>query len=224
MNRVKRVLETTVYDGGWCPFWFSKKEVSQMKRLGILCTVILVVLLLVALVVGCAEKEEVTTQEPTPSTPVKETQTYTNSEYGFSFGYPADWDIMEDFRGFVVFLAGPSVLDDVYMVNINLQTEQLSEEVTIKDYFQMVELNTKRMAKDYNKMGEYDTSISRQPTTVFTCTATVESDGKSVTLKDTGAVFIKDNIGYVITYDVPEELHDNYIDCFELVIDSFEFE
>jgi len=49
-------------------------------------------------------------------------------------------------------------------------------------------------------------------------------DKETVELKDIGAIFIKDNVGYIITYDVPAKMHDEYKDCFELVIDSFEFE
>lgn len=199
-----------------------------MKRLGILCTVILVVLLSVASVVGCAEKEEAptpepeSTQEPTPSLPSVESNVYSNSEYGFSLEYPEDWDVLEDYMGMVFMICGPLV--DEYIVNVNLSTEQLDETVTLKDYARMVELTTKRQSLNYEKLDEYSTTIGGQPAIVLVMTCTMEIEGKEYTLKDSGAVLIKDNIAYIITYDVPAELHDEYSNCFELMIDSFEFE
>lgn len=77
-----------------------------MKKLAILCTVILVLLLPAALVVGCQQpappeevpppevappKEEGVPEEVAPPPPIEETLTYTNSEYGVSFDYPTDW-------------------------------------------------------------------------------------------------------------------------------------
>ena len=44
-------------------------------------------------------------------------------------------------------------------------------------------------------------------------------------IKNAQAVFIEDidNVGYVITYDAPEEVYDNYADGLELVMSTFEF-
>ena len=45
-------------------------------------------------------------------------------------------------------------MDGAYTVNINLATEQLSQEMAVEDYAKGVELNTKRSAPDLNKMDE----------------------------------------------------------------------
>ncbi len=198
-----------------------------MKKLVILCAVILLASLPVVLVVGCQQQptpEPTPPPPPPPPSPTPETLTYTNSEYGFSVEYPKDWDVLEDFMESVVFLAGPQVLEGAFMVNINLATEQLPKDMTHNDFAKMVELNTKRQVTDYNKVDEYSTEIGGQPAIVFTCTCTFEFEEKEYVLKDVCAVFIKDNIGYIITYDVPAESHDDYLDCFDLMINSFKFE
>ncbi len=184
-----------------------------MRRLIILYAVILLVLLPVA---GC--------QQQSPSLPDIESLTYTNSEYGFSLEYPKDWDVMEDFMGMEVFLAGPLVLEGAYCINVSVAVEQLPEEMTLEDYGITVESNTKMALPDYNKVDEYSTTIGGQPATVSTLTATVELEGTEYTLKDSCAIFIEDSVGYIITYDVPQEFHDQYADCFELVIGTFEFD
>jgi hypothetical protein len=45
-----------------------------------------------------------------------------------------------------------------------------------------------------------------------------------VPIKDIQAFFIKGKVAYIITYDVVAEFHDQYADCFDLVISSLKFE
>jgi hypothetical protein len=70
-------------------------------------------------------------------------------------------------------------------------------------------------------VGEYGTVIAELPAVVRTFTAT--SNG--VHIKNAQAVFIEDtdNVGYVITYDAPEESYDKYANGLELVMSTFEF-
>ena len=175
--------------------------------------------LLAALLVGCQAQPTPATPTPTP-----ESQTYPNSEQGFSFKYPADWVFAEDYMGLVVFVGGPEVLEGDYTVNVSLATEQLPEEMRVEDYAKQVELNTKNSAPDLNKVDEYNTTVGGQQAIVFTFTATLKVEEKEYFLKDSAAVLIKDGVGYIITYDVPIEFYDEYVDAFELVIDSFKFQ
>ena len=189
------------------------------EKLGVIYTVILIIVLSVVSLVGCAEKEDL-------STPLcgKITQTYSNSEYGFSMEYPADWDIMEDYRGYVVAFMGPYIPEYEYTVNINLEIVQLPAEMTLEYFQQVIELANESKTRNYNKISEYDTIIGAQLAKVFTITAEMDFDIESVALKDIGAIFIKDYFGYLITYDVPSKMHEDYRNCFELIIDSFKFE
>ncbi len=128
--------------------------------------------------------------------------------------------------GTVVAFVGLSVLGGAYLVNINLVTEELSEfpKTTLKDYCRMVELHLKKSLADYEKVEEHSITVSGQPAIVWTVTTTYEIDGEQIPLKDRQAIFIKDNVAYALTYDVPAEVYDEYADCFDLVISSFKFE
>ena len=184
-----------------------------MRKLIILYAVILLVLLPVA---GC--------QQQSSSLPDIESLTYTNSEYGFSVEYPKDWDVMEDYMGTAVAFMGPLVLEDTYYININVFTEQLLEDMTLEDYVKLSDLSAKRTIPNYNKQQEYSTTIGGLPATILVATQTFELDGEDIALKEKYAIFIKDEIGYTITYDVPAEFHDEYLDSFDLAINSFKFE
>ena len=106
------------------------------------------------------------------------------------------------------------------MVNINIVTEELTKKFTVEDYGRMGELQQKKAWPDYVKLQEYTTTISGLSAIVKTVTTTMQD----VPLKDIQAFFIKDKVAYVITYDVTTDSHDEYADCFDLVISTFKFD
>lgn len=184
---------------------------------------IVISLILVVLCCMCTEKG---TEAPTtPLAYSNEAKIYTNLEYKFSFEYPKDWNIVEDQKGLVFVIYGPMVLEGIFTINMSLQTAELEEETTFANFVNISELEIRtRHPGGYKKVDEYDTTIGGQPARVITADFIIEHKGTKYNLKDTYALFIKDNIGYLMFYDVPAEFHDDYIDCFELVINSFKFE
>lgn len=152
---------------------------------------------------------------------MRKSLTYTNSEFGFSVDYPADWGIREDLIGLVVVFGGPSVLEGIYDVNINVNTERLPQKVTLKDYVKASDLRAKKTIPNYKKVQEYSATINGLPAIVLVATLALKCNGKKVDLKNKYAMFVKDNVAYTITYDAPVKCHDEYADCFDLVISSF---
>lgn len=202
-----------------------------MKKLVILCSVILFVLLPAALVVGCQQPAPAPSPTPTPAPappppppppppPAVETLTYTNSEYSFSCDYPKDWDFEEGLIGTIVLFAGPMVKGGEFMVNMNIVLEELPEfpKITLEDYLKLGEMQLKKVMENYQKVNEHSATICGLPAIVFTYTADFEGDK----LMLTQALFLKENVAYVITYAAPPEFHDEYVKSFELVISSFE--
>ncbi len=152
---------------------------------------------------------------------MRKSLTYTNSEYSFSAGYPADWDVREDLIGVVVAFAGPSVLEGIYDVNINVNAERLRQEIALQDFVTASDLRARKTIPNYNKVQEYATTINGLPAVVLVATFVVKCNGKKVALKNKYAIVIKDKVAYTITYDAPAECYDEYADCFDLVISSF---
>jgi len=154
--------------------------------------------------------------------PPKETDTYINSEYGFSIDYYKDWDVIEDYMVLTVMFAGPA-LPDLYIVNVNIEITQLGPSVTLDDYVGMFILSVKRRIQDFAKVEEYDTTIGGVPATVLLITGTLEVAGREFRLRDKVALLVEDGVGYIITYDVTSQFHDEHLDAFELAINSFTF-
>ena len=152
---------------------------------------------------------------------MRKSQTYTNSEYGFSVDYPADWDVREGVVGLVVAFDGPTVLEGIYDVNINVNAERIDEEMTLRDYVVASDLRAISTIPNYKKVKEYAAEINGLEGTVLEATLAIKCNGKKVDLKNKYAIVIKDNVAYTITYDTPAESHDEYADCFDLVINSF---
>ena len=198
-----------------------------MKKLAILSTIVLVVLLPVVSVIGCQQQPKPTPPAPTP-TPIP------GPVHGISCEYPEGWvgsvtemeldparPVHYNIIRTVTVFAGPLVGEYDYMVNIKIVREELPKDRTLEDYVRIVEEDTKRQYIDYTKVDEYSTTIGGLSAIVRTFTATT----MDVRLKNIQALFIEDtdNVGYVITYDVPEEFHDEYADSFELVISTVKF-
>ena len=152
---------------------------------------------------------------------MRKSLTYTNSEYSFSVDYPADWDVREGFTGLAVVFAGPKVLKGIYDVNISVNAERLSQEIALKDYVTASDLKAKKTIPNYNKVQEYSATINGLPAVVLVAALLLKWNGKKVALKNKYAIVIKDKVAYTITYDAPAEFHDEYADCFDLVINSF---
>ncbi len=152
---------------------------------------------------------------------MRKSLTYTNSEYSFSVDYPADWDVKEGVVGLVVAFDGPTVLEGIYDVNINVNAERLHKEIALEDFVTASDLRARKTIPNYSTVKAYVTTINGLPAIVLVATLAVKSNGKKVDLKNKYAIVIKDKVAYTITYDAPVECHDEYADCFDLVIGSF---
>ena len=156
-----------------------------------------------------------------PSKPDIEILIYMNSEYGFSAEYPNDWEFEEGLMETIVLFAGPLVAEE-FMININILSEELHEfpKTTLEDYARLSEMGIKRSVDYYEKVDEHSSIIDGQPAIVRSYIA--EMDG--FRHMQTQAYFFKENVAYVITYAAPTEFHDEYYDCFELIIATLKFE
>tara|TARA_B100001971_G_C17790061_1_gene334063 strand:- start:18 stop:479 length:462 start_codon:yes stop_codon:yes gene_type:complete len=152
---------------------------------------------------------------------MRKSLTYTNSEYSFSVNYPVDWNVKEDLVELVVIFGGPSVLEGIYDVNINVNAERLHQEIALEDFVTASDLKARRTIPNYSTVQAYNTTIGGLPAIVLVATLSVKCNGKKVDLKNKYAIVIKDKVAYTITYDAPAECHDEYADCFDLVISSF---
>jgi len=161
------------------------------------------------------------TPSPTP-TPSLETSTYTDSGHGFSVEYPKDWDVQAGFMGTIVIFVGPVEEETGGAININIGTTTPAEppEVTLKEYVRLFQVGVEKDAKNYEKVDEYDAAVDDLPAIVWTW----KEDLAVTTLTVTMAFFMKEDVVYGISYGATSEVYGDYLDCFELVLDSFNFD
>ena len=172
------------------------------------------------LVAACAPP---LTPTPTPTPPPQmETLTYTDSEHGFSVEYPKDWDVQAGFMGTIVIFVGPVEEETGGAININIgaTTPAESPEVTLEEYARLFQLGVEEDAKDYEKVDEYDAVVDDLPAIVCTW----KEDLAGTTLTVTMAFFMKEDVVYGISYGATSEVYGDYLNCFELVLDSFNFD
>lgn len=196
---------------------------NGQKRLNLL----IVLSLLLVFLAGCEVKPESAATpgklEPTetPTLPEIESETYTNSEHGFSLRYPKDWDVEEGLMWSIVSFVGPIVVvgEKEYMVSINVGSDKLakSPKITLKDYARLAGLTLKKSFENCKKVDERSATISGLPAIVSTWS---EGSGADVFMHKQ-AYFLKQDVGYVISYGAPPAFHDQYVSCFELAITSF---
>jgi hypothetical protein len=161
------------------------------------------------------------TPTPTP-TPRLETLTYSDSEYGFSVEYPKDWDLEEGILEAIVMFAGPLVEEEQFMISVGIMADELPEfpKTTLEDYVRISRLKSKKALDNYNTIDEYSTVVDD-------VTAMVERftfDFNGYVIMGTQAIFLRENVAYVVTYTATPGCHDDYLDCFELALSTFRFE
>jgi hypothetical protein len=151
-----------------------------------------------------------------------ETLTYTNSEYGFSVEYAKDWEVQEGFIATIVTFVGPVEEETAGAINVNIGAAKSAEssEVTLEEYVRLFKLRIEEDAKNYEEVDEYDAVVDDLAAIVWTW----KEDLAGATLMVTMAFFVKENVVYAISYGATPELYDDYLGCFELALDSFNFD
>ncbi len=92
--------------------------------------------------------------------------------------------------------------------------------MTLEEYVRLFQLRVEEDAKNYEKVDEYDAVVGDLAAIVWTW----KEDFAGTTLTVTMALFMKEDVVYGISYGATSEGYGDYLDCFELVLDSFKFD
>jgi len=200
-----------------------------MNKPAVLCNITLIVLLFLMLFIGCTQEAPPSIKVPLPGPfpsngTTEKSSIYTNTEYGFSFNFiDTEFELLENYRGFNVALLGPLLWDMSYQINIVIAIGELPEKMSLTDFVEKDIKNSESKLPDYEIVDQYTTAISGLPTEVVVFTFTNKVGEEMAKFNNISAAFIKDDIVYMIKYDVPEEFHEDYLNNFNTVISSFQF-
>jgi hypothetical protein len=198
-----------------------------MNKSSVFYFVFTAILLLSLILAGC-QQSPTPTQKPAPKSPVTmqgNVKVYTNFKYNFTFNIcnNKDFEIEENYRGSVVTLAGPFLKDLKQQIGVSITVENLPQNTSFEDY---LENNIKAAESTLSKFAitnETTTTISgiKAKQNSYTYTATL--DDMEYVFDSILVAFMKDNKIYAIQYDVPDDFHKQYADCFNLLVSSFKF-
>ena len=192
------------------------------------------VLLLASSIVACGPPKEVAPAPPTeqaappaPPPPTKETKTYTNSQYGFSFDYPEDWDEMpqemfeqEEGAAFVV-AAGfwAPVACGGGFANVNVVRETLPSRVSVQAYWEENKQRVREELERYTIISERGTEINGVPAVKVVATF----DYQVMPVQHVQAFLVEGKTGWVVTCTCTPDCWDEYEPTFSRIVDSFRF-
>lgn len=95
---------------------------------------------------------------------------------------------------------------------------------TLDDYLKWEKLQAKRTLTDFQIIEEHPSMVGGQPAIITTFAGNIISNNTEVKLKDIGASWVKNGVGYSITLDCEETLTDSYSKYFDLVVHSLRFD
>jgi len=188
-----------------------------MKRLTLLWVTLLFVLMPLA-ATSCRQQSPAS---PTPTMPAVESQTYVNSEQGFSCQYPVAWDLISGYEGIIASFVAPFTNETKGMTGINITKEMLpgNPQMSFEDYIKQVETQLKKMNASYQKLDEHSFTTAGVPAVLRTYT--FDLDG--IPFKASQAYLLKESTVYAISYGSIEASYAKYTGVFEMVINSFSF-
>jgi len=214
-----------------------------MKKLLILCSVILLVLLPMALVVGCQGEPAPATPTPTP-TPAEPTipahfTTYTDEAGLFSISYPPDWEpalsliegleeatkeLLESIeldlpleRVSAIFFAGvPTEMG--YAPNVNIVVESLPGVMWTHDKVVEAEIEgLKDVVDDYHEFSRIKTTISGREATIVEWEGTYPQLGRGHQLQ---MFMLVGKVAWIVTCTPPSGEFSKYEDDFHAIVRS----
>ncbi|HEX76698.1 MAG TPA: DUF1795 domain-containing protein [Dehalococcoidia bacterium] len=181
------------------------------------------VLLLASSIVACGPPEEAVAPPP----PIEETKTYTNSQYGFSFDCPKDWDELpqemfeqEEGAAFVV-AAGfwAPVACGGGFANVNVVRETLPSRVSVQAYWEENKQRVREELERYTIISERGTEINGVPAVKVVATF----DYQVMPVQHVQAFLVEGKTGWVVTCTCTPDCWDEYEPTFSRIVDSFRF-
>ncbi len=167
---------------------------------------ILMILLHVAIITSCARKEK---------------GRFYSDEYGFSIVFPKYWEIQQQEMGAVVIALSPEEGSrDDFRENIAITVEDVADDTTLENYFELSQKNLKNYSKDYRLLYKNNTWLSKKPAMILGFTYTMSG----LKLKVLQYYCLNKNKVYVITCTALPHTFDRYEAKFLKIVRSFRFE
>jgi hypothetical protein len=147
---------------------------------------------------------------------------YGNSEFGFSFKYCQDLELFDSYGDFAVVLLGDLLKDLKHYVNYYVDIEEIPKKQTFEGFVDSSKQVAKEALKDFTIVDEYNTTIDDREARVVIFTFQEMIEDEEWLYKDMLILIQKDNLVYAIRFNTPDEFREEFIDCFNLLLYTFD--
>jgi len=196
-----------------------------MKKNTNLFVVILSLILCIVFLTGCKQQNPVT--KPTP--PQIETKdgvkTYINPKHNYSFTVcnNEEFEIEESSEKNNVALLGPRLNDFKRRINISVVVGVLPPNISFENYLKNTTKEAEKNLAKFAVTDESNITVDGITANKTSFTYFEHIGDQDYTFKNILIIFMKGNVVYAIKYDVPEDFHDENVDCFNTLVSTFKF-
>ncbi len=176
-------------------------------------TTLLSILVILAIIVGCAPK----TQQPLAENKQAAIDflTYENSDYGFKISYPPTWEQKETPDLITAFVSPKTGAADALQENLGLTMNDLSGQNLDLQGFNEVAINQlKQTFQDIKILDTNPTTLSGNPAHKVIFTA--------MNLKFIQVWTVKNDLAYIWSFASEEKSYPDYLETVQKMLDSFE--
>ena len=153
--------------------------------------------------------------------PVSKKEKYHHEGEGFSIEIPTNWEVREDFWDTSLLAISPKEgPGDPFQENFTIIVENLSEEFTLEEYFNLAFNDISREGEDFQAQEIKNLIIDNQEAKKLEYSVRMES----VTKRYSVYFLVRDLLGYKITFTALSDSVPSFRNTFDEIANSFRFE
>lgn len=147
-------------------------------------------------------------------------QNYVNKDKGYSIVFPKNWEMKEKFMGLDVFALSPLEGDkDAFRENVNIITEDLSNPMSLDEYYSMGLVNLKTLLADFKEIDSGTIDVNGIPMKWIV----YDHRMGEVRARVLQFIAVKDRRAFVITFSAMPDDFAKYRPAFEQIGKTFKF-
>lgn len=140
--------------------------------------------------------------------------TYSNSKMHYSIQYPSDWKQNVEFKDFDIFIMAPENEKGHSLANMSIISGELPKEISLEKF---AKENIKQLLNDNASMKIKSEGKVKVADLLSYRISYTRSDNDTEIIQ---YFFVKNNIGYLITFGAQQDVFNNYRNDFDAIVES----
>jgi hypothetical protein len=153
---------------------------------------------------------------------INASQPYHNEDYKFSTRYCNEMQLVENQGAAVAFL-GDMLGDMAHFITISVVVKELPKKTSLRDYIEQNKQAGETALQDYSLISEEELTVAGTQAIKVMYSFAASVGDYNYTFENTMTSFVKGKNVYNVIYSVPDEVYNQYKDCYDLILYTFEF-